>query len=75
VEKDTRKIADGLVDNGKDFMDKIPLKKSIEEKINDGFEAVPARLNLPSKWEIQKLTSTMSALNKKVNALNKQYSV
>lgn len=75
VEKDTRKIVDGLVDNGKEFMDKIPLKKTIGEKINDGFEAVPARLNLPSKWEIQKLTSTMSALNKKVNALNKQYSV
>jgi hypothetical protein len=72
LEKDTRKMINGLVDNGKSFMDRVPLMQTIGDKIADGMETIPARLNLPSKKDIDTLTSTMKTLNRKVAALSRQ---
>ncbi len=71
LEKDTRRIFDGMVDDGKKLVDKIPMVKTIREKMNDGFEAVPDRLNLPSKKDMEKLATAMRALNRKVDGLSK----
>jgi polyhydroxyalkanoate synthesis regulator phasin len=65
-------MINGLADSGKRFMDRVPLMQTIGDKIADGMEAVPARLNLPSKKDIDTLTSTMKTLNRKVAALSRQ---
>ena len=74
LDKDTRKIWDGLVDDGKKVMDKIPMVKMMEDKISDGFESIPDRLNLPSKNDMQKLARAMKALNRKVDGLSRELS-
>ena len=75
LDKDTRKIFDGLVDDGKKVMDKIPMVKTMEDKISDGFESIPDRLNLPSKNDMKKLAGAMKALNRKVDGLSRELSV
>ena len=73
VEKDVRKVFDDFLDSGKKTFEKIPMVKTVEKKVNSGMKAVPSQLNLPSKKDIEKLTSSVKALNNKVEDLSKQY--
>jgi len=66
LEQDSRLMIDDLQKTGKNVMAKIPAKKTFEKKINNGLQAVPTYLNLPSRSDIQKLSRSMNALNQKV---------
>jgi hypothetical protein len=58
---------------GKKNLDKIPMKKTIGKKIFAGIDAIPGKLNLPSKGDIDNLVTGIDGVNKKVDALNKEY--
>jgi polyhydroxyalkanoate synthesis regulator phasin len=72
IENDAKLIFEDIVALGKKNLDKIPMKKTIEKKISDGFDSIPAKLNIPSKKEIDNLVRGIDGVNKKVDALNKQ---
>ena len=72
MEKDTREILDDFVDRGKKFTDRIPGKEAVEKGISKSLEAVPDRLNLPSKKDMEKLSKTVRTLNTRLNTLSKQ---
>lgn len=74
LDKDTRKVFDGLIDDGKKVMEKVPMMKTMEEKISNRFESIPDRLNLPSKNDMRRLTNAMKALNRKVDGLSREIS-
>ena len=73
VRKDARKVIDDFLDSGKKAFKKFPMVKTVEKKVNSGMKAVPSQLNLPSKKDLEKLTSSVKALNNKVEHLSKQY--
>lgn len=73
IENDAKLVVDDLVALGKKNLDKIPMKKTIEKKISHGINTIPAKLNLPSKEEIDNLVTGLDGVNKKVDDLNKQY--
>ncbi len=73
IENDAKIIVEDIIEMGKKNLDKIPMKKAIEKKINDTIESIPAKLNLPSKDEIDNLVNGIDGVNKKVDALNKEY--
>jgi polyhydroxyalkanoate synthesis regulator phasin len=73
AEKDARKVIDDFLDSGKKAFKKFPMVKTVEKKVNSGMKAVPSQLNLPSKKDLEKLTSSVKALNNKVEHLSKQY--
>jgi len=73
AEKDARKVIDDFLDSGKKVFKKFPMVETVEKKVNSGMKAVPSQLNLPSKKDIEKLTSSVKALNNKVEHLSKQY--
>jgi polyhydroxyalkanoate synthesis regulator phasin len=73
VQNDARKVIDDFVHNGKKTLEKIPMVKTVEKKVNSSMKAVPSHLNLPSKKDIEKLTRNVKALNNKVDNLSKQY--
>lgn len=73
IENDAKLILEDIVALGKKNLDKIPMKKAIEKKISHGIDSIPTRLNLPSKEEIDNLVTGIDGVNKKVDALNKQY--
>lgn len=70
--KDLSKTFAGFLKNGKKFVEEIPMIKTVEKKINNGLKSFPARINLASKQDIEKLCKTMDALNRKVDKINKQ---
>ncbi len=72
LRNDARTIMDDAIDMGKKNLDKIAMKKTLEDKIKDGIESIPSRLNLPSRDEIDNLTAGIDGVNRKVDALNKQ---
>jgi len=73
AEKDARKVIDDFLDSGKKAFKKFPMVETVEKKVNSGMKAVPSQLNLPSKKDIEKLTSSVKALNNKVEHLSNQY--
>jgi len=73
IENDAKLIVEDFIALGKKNMDKIPMKKTIEKKISDGIDAIPTKLNLPTKFEIDNLVTGLDGVNKKVAALNKQF--
>jgi len=72
IESDAKLIAEDLLTLGKKNLDKFPMKKTIEEKISAGIESIPAKLNIPSKAEIDNLLKSINGVNQKVDALNKK---
>ena len=73
LENDAKLIADDVLEMGRKNLDRLPMKKTIEEKLNAGINAIPSKLNLPSKDEIENLVSGIDGVNKKVDALNKEF--
>ncbi len=73
IGNDAKLIVEDLVALGKKNLDKLPMKKTIEKKISHGIDAIPSKLNIPSKEEIDNLVTGIDGVNKKVDALNKQY--
>jgi len=72
IEKDTLKKMDKYVKRGRKFMYKVPMVKTIEEKVTDGLNAVPGLINMPTKGEIEKLTIAMEVLNSNIETLKKR---
>ena len=73
IENDAKLIVEDIVALGKKSLDKMPLKKNIEKKISHGIDAIPSKLNIPSKEEIDNLLTSIDGVSKKVDALNKEY--
>jgi polyhydroxyalkanoate synthesis regulator phasin len=73
VQNDARKVIDEFVHRGKKAVEKMPMVKTVEKKINSSMQAVPSQLNLPSKKDVEKLMRSVKALNNKVDKLRKQY--
>ncbi len=73
IENDAKLIIEDILALGKKSLDKMPMKKTIEKKISHGIDAIPSKLNIPSKEEIDNLVTGIDGVNKKVDALNKEY--
>ena len=73
IENDAKLIMDDFVEMGRKKLDGIPMKKTLEKTITSGIEAIPSRLNLPSKEEIDNLVAGIDGVSKKVDALNRHY--
>lgn len=73
IENDAKLVVEDFIAMGKKNLDKLPMKKTIEKKISAGINAIPSKLNLPSKDEIENLVIGIDGVNKKVDALNKQF--
>jgi hypothetical protein len=73
IGNDAKLIIEDIVALGKKNLDKLPLKKTIGKKLSRGIDAIPSKLNIPSKEEIDNLVTGIDGVNKKVDALNKQY--
>lgn len=73
IGNDAKLIIEDILALGKKRLDKMPMKKRIEKKISHGIDAIPSRLNIPSKEEIDNLVTGIDGVNKKVDALNKEY--
>jgi polyhydroxyalkanoate synthesis regulator phasin len=74
LKKDSQKKIKNIVKKGKKYRNEIPNMKTIENKFSKGLKAFPARINLASKQDIEKLIKSMEALNKKLDTLNSKYS-
>lgn len=73
IGNDAKLIIEDIVALGKKSLDKMPMKKRIEKKISHGIDAIPSKLNIPSKEEVDNLVKGIDGVNKKVDALNKEY--
>ncbi|MBA3010473.1 MAG: hypothetical protein KKF12_10205 [Proteobacteria bacterium] len=73
IGNDAKLIVDDFIAMGKKNLDKLPMKKTIEKKFSAGINAIPSKLNLPSKDEIENLVMGIDGVSKKVDALNKQF--
>ena len=73
IGNDAKLIVEDFIAMGKKNLDKLPMKKTIEKKISDSINAIPSKLNLPSKDEIETLVIGIDGVNKKVDALHKQF--
>ena len=73
LENDAKLVVEDVIEMGRKNLDRIPMKKTVEEKIKSGIDAVPARLNIPSREEIDNLVAGIDGLSKKVDALNREY--
>lgn len=69
IEKDALKKLDGVVDNGRKFMYKIPMVETVEKKVSESLNSLPSIVNMPNKGEIEKLTLAMQALNTNIETL------
>lgn len=73
IENDAKLIVEDFMALGKKKLDKLPMKKAIQKNISAGIDAIPSKLNLPSKEEIENLVINIDSVNKKVDALSKQF--
>lgn len=73
IGNDAKLVVEDFIEMGKKNLDKLPMKKTLEEKINAGIDSIPSKLNLPSKEEIENLVVGIDGVNKKVDALNKDF--
>ncbi len=74
INNDAKLLVKEFKEMGKKQLDKIPMKKTIEKKITSSINCIPSKLNLPSKEEIDNLVAGIDGVNKKVDALNKDFS-
>lgn len=74
VEKNARKRYDEMLETGKKYKDKVPMVDKFEKRITETYNTVKARINLPTKDDIDRLTTAMDKLTTKVDELNKKYS-
>lgn len=78
IEDRKKKIVTGakdLVEKGAQLKDRLPVVKKIEEGIRNGVSTLPGRLNLPSRKDIDNLAGALENLSKKVDTLDRNYSV
>ncbi len=73
IGNDAKLIVEEFIAMGKNNLNKLPMKKTIEKKMFASIHAIPSKLNLPSKDEIENLVIGIDGLNQKVDALNKQH--
>lgn len=73
IEKDAEIIKQDMIDAGKKAIDKIGIKKSIEDKFSSTIEKFPSMLNLPSKKEVEELIKGIDSVNRKVDHLADQF--
>ena len=71
VEKDTRLVVADVIDDGKKALDQLPGKQRIEKEISSRMKTMPAKFNLPSKKDIERLALQVEHLSTKVNKLSK----
>jgi gas vesicle protein len=71
VEKDTYLVMADVIDGGKKALDQVPGKQRIEKEISSRIETIPAKFNLPSKKDIERLACQVEDLSTKVNKLSK----
>jgi hypothetical protein len=71
MKKDLHKTLGGFLKSSKNIIKDKSMIKTVEKKISNKLKAFPARINLASKQDIEKLCKTMDALNKKVDKINK----
>ncbi|MBF0200046.1 MAG: hypothetical protein HQK66_01810 [Desulfamplus sp.] len=69
LEKDIEIARKEFVDNGKKAIEKLPMKKRAEEKINATIEKFPSIFNLPSKKEVEELIKGVDNVSRKVDSL------
>ncbi len=75
IEKDTRLVLADIIDGSKKAFGHMPGKQWIENAISDRLEALPAKFNLPSRKDVERLTRQVKTLNTKVNKLSKTSTV
>jgi hypothetical protein len=75
LEKDALKKLDGIMENGKKFMHKIPMVEVVEKKVTGSLNSLPGIINMPNKGEIEKLTLAMQTLNSNIETLKKMKTV
>ncbi len=71
VAKDTRLVIEDVIASGNKVLDRVSVKQRVEKEISSRVEAIPAKLNLPSKKDIDGLVRRVKELNTKVAALNR----
>lgn len=69
IEKDAEIVKKDILDAGKKVIDKIAVKRSIEEKIGRTVQKLPSMLNLPSKKEVEELIKGIDSVSRKVDSL------
>ncbi|MBF0574021.1 MAG: hypothetical protein HQK69_09725, partial [Desulfamplus sp.] len=72
IEKDAKTAKQDIIDASKKMLDKIEIKKVIEEKLTSTVEKFPSMLNLPSKKEVEDLIKGIDSVNRKVDSLANQ---
>lgn len=75
MEKDALKKLDVIIINGKKFLYKLPMVETVEKKVTSSLQGIPGIINIPSKVDIEKLTTAMQSLNKNIESLQKHTSV
>lgn len=71
LEKDTRLVVADAIDGSKKVLNQVPGKQRIEKEISSRMVAMPAKFNLPSRKDVERLARQVKRLNTKVDALNK----
>lgn len=71
VEKDTRLVWVDVINGSKKALDQVPGKRLIEKELSSRVEAIPAKFNLPSRKDIERLARQVKTLDTKVNKLSK----
>jgi hypothetical protein len=71
IGKDAQLVVDEVLTGGRRVLDKVPGKRTIEKAVRLRVRRLPARLNLPSKKDIDGLARRVGTLNKKVDALHR----
>ncbi len=72
VESDAKLVIKEVIEMSKKNIDRLPMKKNLEEKISKSIESIPSKLNLPSRKEFDNLANGLNGASKKVYELSKQ---
>ncbi|MFO8112002.1 MAG: hypothetical protein R6T92_05775 [Desulfosalsimonadaceae bacterium] len=70
-EKYVSKPIEKGVAEGRKIINRIPMVATVEKKVTDGLQRVPAMFNMPSKGEIEKLNIALENLNSSIETLKK----
>ncbi len=69
VKKDAGNAVNGVLDRGRKIIPEIPGMKTVEKKFNGGIEAAAGYMNLPTKSDIENLTTALENLSSKMDLL------
>lgn len=78
LKKDACKIFDQAKEKSRNILpeipeiSKLPVIKTVEEKITDGIDAVADKFNLPKKEDMEKLDDAMDSLTSRVDLFTQQ---